>query len=215
VTRRPEPAGRARSLGFVALVGCAAPALPAEPAAPLRPLAPAAELDHGFRAVVVAGQGLELLLPDADGWRRDRHEPRSWVATHAATHSRLVVRAWRAQAIAPVAACERQMRLWRPDLPVLPAEARLETRELRLPDDTRAELWSGVSEPDPASGTLTGYAQLVASDGRQCWYLGYTTSANGRDRARIIGARLGTMTRVAFERLRRRDIGARVSAPSL
>jgi hypothetical protein len=203
--RRVRLLARAGSLCSLALaLACAAPEVPA-------PAAPASEArrpphDAGFRRVKASGQGLELFLPDADGWQHDAREPRSWVATHAATRSRLVARTWRSDAIAKVAECERQMRAWRPDLPALPPEARLETRKLRLAGDTAAELWSGASRARPASGELFGYAQLVGSDGRHCLYLGYTTSADGDDVTRVIGQRLAVITRV-FERVRRLDIG--------
>jgi hypothetical protein len=167
--------------------------------------------DARFGRVKASGQGLELFLPDADGWRHDPREPRTWVATHAATRSRLVVRAWRSDAIAKAVECERQMRAWRPDVPDLPREARLETRTVRLAGDIAAELWSGTSRP-PASGELFGYAQLVGSDGRHCLYLGYTTSAEDGDVERVIGERLAVMTRV-FERVRRLAIGASVPRP--
>jgi hypothetical protein len=181
------------------------------PAAPA-PEAPGRAREARFGRVQASGQGLELFLPDADGWRHDPREPRSWVATHAATRSRLVVRAWRSDAIAKVAECERQIRAWRPDLPALPPEARLETRTLRLAGDTTAELWSGTSPARRTSGELFGHAQLVGSDGRNCLYLGYATSAEGDDVARVIGERLAVITRV-FERVRRRDISERVLVP--
>jgi hypothetical protein len=188
------------------MLGCAAP-LPPECSPPAPPFPPA-ELDRDFRRVVAIGQAVELLLPDADGWRREAGEVHSWVATHAATRSRLVVRAWRADAISAPAACERQMRSWRPDLPFLPEETRLETRSLPLAGDTAAELSSGAGEPLDASGVIIGYAQLVASDGRRCSFLGYATAAEGPDRARLVGARLAIMSHV-FERVRLLDIAAR------
>jgi hypothetical protein len=180
---------------------------PSPPAA-----APASSgFDAGFRRVEAAGQGLELWLPDADGWRHDARDRRSWAATHAATRSRLLVRAWRAEDISPAPACERQMRAWRPELPSLPPEARLETRSVRLGADVAAELWSGVTKSDAAA--LQGYAQLVGSDGRDCLYLAYSTSAQGSDGARLIGERLGVVTRLVFERVSRLGIGERVSVP--
>jgi hypothetical protein len=189
---------------------CTAPLPPPEDAPPAPP-APPAELAGGFRRVVAVGQALELLLPDASAWQRDSREAHSWVALHSGTRSRLVVRSWRADTIVTPVACEQQMRIWRPDLPLSRAEARLETRALRLPGDTDAELSSAASAAPDASGTLAGYAQLVASDGRRCSFVAYATAAEGPERARLVGARLAIMS-ASFERVRLLDISARVES---
>jgi hypothetical protein len=168
-------------------------------------------LEAGARAIEVAGQGLELLLPDAASWRHDAREARSWVVTHAPTRSRLVARAWRADELVHVADCEQQMRVWRPDWPTIAAIDRLETRGLTVAGDYAAELWSAVTTG--RDGALVGLAQLSASDGRQCLCLAYSTSAEGPLAARVIGERLGVMTRLAFERVRRLDISERVVVP--
>lgn len=208
--------GRARrSRGSIAQV-CSAVALAcAPPPAPSRqpeaaPAAARAELAGRLGSVEATGQGLELDLPDADGWRRDAREPRSFVAVHAATRSRLLVRAWSADALARPDDCERELRRLRPELPALAPEERVEERSLRVAGNHAARLEAGVAPSLDAAGALDGYALLFASEGRHCLALIYSTSAQGETAPRVIGERLGAMTRVTFERVRGLGIEQRV-----
>jgi hypothetical protein len=191
-------------------LACAAPETP--PAAPPTVAAEpaAARLDDDFGLVEATGQGILMTLPDADAWRRDARETRTWVARHTATHSRLLVRTFRADGVARGEDCERQLRLWRRDLPVLPADARAETRRLRLAGDFAGDLLTAAEGPAHA---VTGHALLFASDGRQCLCLVFSTSAEGASAASIVGARLASVARVSFERARRIPIEADVRAP--
>lgn len=125
------------------LLSCAA-SPPPPPERMLPAPAVASGLDAGFRSVEASGQGLEFLLPDADGWRHDPRDTHSWVATHAATRSRLLARSWKADSIVRAADCERQLRALRPDLPALAPEERMERRELTVAGDYAAELTTGA-----------------------------------------------------------------------
>jgi hypothetical protein len=212
-------AGRARRrLGSLAraccavAIGCAPP--PEPPRQPqAAPRAAGAELATGFGSVEATGQGLELDLPDPGGWRHDARDARSFVAVHAATRSRLLVRAWSAGDIARPADCERELRVLRPELPALAPEMRLEERSLRVAGDHAARLEAGVAPSREAAGALDGYALLFASDGRHCLALVYCTSAQGEAAPRVIGERLGAMTRITFERVRGLGIEQRARVP--
>jgi hypothetical protein len=160
--------------------------------------------------VEATGQGILLPLPDADAWRHDPRETRTWVVRHTATQSRLLVRTFRADGVARDDDCERQMRLWRRDLPMLSPEARVEARPLRLEGDFAGELRTAAEGPAHA---VTGHALLFASDGRQCLCLVFSTSAEGANAASLVGARLASITRVSFERARRIPIEADVRRP--
>jgi len=170
-----------------------------------------ARLDADFRLVEAVGQGILLPLPDADGWRRDPREAMTWVASHTATDSRLLVRTFRAERIARAQDCEQQMRLWRRDLPALAAAGR-ESRRVRLDGGYAGELVTGA-EVRGASHVVTGHALVFASDGRECLCLAFSTSAEGSGAASIVGARLGNITRGAFERAHRLGIEANVRPP--
>lgn len=215
----PGRARRQRRLGSIARVCCGAVAIgcapPPEP--PRRAEAPAtatvAELSTGWGSVEAAGQGLELDLPDADGWRHEGRDTHGFVAVHAATRSRLLVRAWNADSAASPDDCERELRQLRPGLPQLAPELRVEERALRVAGDHAARLVAGVLPSSAAAGALDGHALLFASDGRHCLALVYSTSAEGEAAPRIIGERLGAMTQATFERVRRLDIDQRVRVP--
>jgi hypothetical protein len=200
------------------ICACAPTAEPATPAA-ARPQPLASGFDGTPRTIEATGQGLELSLPDASGWRHDPRQRATWVATHAATGSILVARTWRAGAISRPEDCEREMRLWRPDLPVLRSEERLESRQMSLAGGYVASFTSGArstvsSHLAVAPGRLVlGHAQLFGSDGRSCMCLAFSTSAEGADAARAIGERLALVSRLVFERARRIGIDARLTVP--
>lgn len=192
-------------------VACAPPLEP--PRRIEAPAASAAELSTGLGSVEATGQGLELDLPDADRWRHDARDARSFVAVHAATRSRLLVRAWSADSAARPEDCERALRRLRPELPVLAPEQRVEERTLRVAGDHAGRLMAGVVPSPESASALAGFALLFASDGRHCLALVYATSAEGEAAPRIIGERLGAMTRVTFDRVRRLGIEQRVRVP--
>ena len=204
-------AARASVFGACAVVAlaCAAPETQPGPLAPVvEP--PGARLDGGFGLVEAAGQGIRMLLPDVDAWRRDPRETHTWVVSHAASRSRLLVRFFRSDGVARGEDCERQMRLWRPDLPLLPPERRADTRRLRLDGDFAGDLVSGT---ESSAGAVVGHALLFASDGRRCLCFAFSTSAEGEGAASVVGARLASIARVSFERARRIGIEAGVHAP--
>jgi hypothetical protein len=201
---------------FVALgVACAPPSEPPRSVAAVGSGAAGDELGTGFRSVEATGQGLELELPDAGGWRHDTHDTRSFVALHAATRARLMVRAWIAEAMARPDDCEQQLRRLRPELPALAPEERVEERALRVAGGHAARLMAGVVPSPGSPSALDGHALLFASEGRRCLALIYSTSAQGPAAPRIIGGRLATITRVTFERVRRLGIDERVRVPRL
>ena len=178
--------------------------------------APSGELDRGFRSVPMKGQGLELDLPDADGWRHDARASRAsrgFVAVHAATRSRLLVRSWSADGLVHPADCERELRRLRPELPAIAPEQRVEERSLRVAGDHAAHLLAGVAPSPARPAELEGFALLFGSDGRHCVALIYSTMAQGSAAPRVIGERLAAMTGVAFEHVRRVGIDQRVRAP--
>lgn len=212
----PTRARRRRRLASVAgvcwgmaAIGCAPPPEPPR-RAEAASSASAGTLGGGWGHIEATGQGLELDLPDADGWRHDGRDARAFVAVHAATRSRLLVRAWSADAVARPEDCERELRELRPELPVLAPEQRVEERALRVAGDHAARLVAGVLPSPGSTSALAGHALLFASDGRRCLALVYSTSAEGEAAPRILGERLGAMTRVTLEGVRRLDIHQRV-----
>jgi hypothetical protein len=199
----------ASSFGICACTHVVEPATPAA----ARPEPLASGFDGTLRTIEARGQGLELTLPDASGWRHDPRQRATWVATHAATGSVLVARTWRADTISRPEDCEREMRLWRPDLPVLRSEERFESRQLSLAGGYVASFTSGARSTAAPGRLVLGHAQLFASDGRSCMCLAFSTSAEGADAARAIGERLALVSRLVFERARRIGIDARLAVP--
>jgi hypothetical protein len=220
-----------RWLALCAL-GCAAPALPPGPvqealgagvAAPgsesslqRAAEAPVASFEGGFRSVEAVGQGLELPLPDAQGWRRDARDKQNWVARHRRTASTLVVRAWDHAELARIENCERQARSWRPELPQAAREELLDQREQLLAGayQSRVVLFVRAATPAPG-GRLEGHALAFGSDARSCLMLAFSTTASGPRATDEIAERLSVVLEAVFGRARRVGIGERVVVPRM
>ena len=172
--------------------------------------------DAGFRSIEAIGQGIELPLPDAQGWRRDPREKRSWVARHRQTTSTLVVRRWEHDDVARIEDCERQARAWRPNLPEAAPEELLEQREQVLAGLYRARVVLFVRAETPAPGsTLSGHALAFGSDARSCLMLAFSTAASGPRSRDDVAERLAIVAQGVFGRARRVGIGERVTVPRM
>jgi hypothetical protein len=193
----------------------------AEPGPPVgaprhRPEAASLPFAGGYRTIEAVGQSLEFPLPDAQGWRRDPREKRTWVARHLTTGSTLMVRAWDHDDIAHIDDCERQARIWRPELPQAAAHELLDTREQPLAGVYAGRLTLFVRGPAPAApSVLTGYALAFGSDARSCLMLAFATSASGPSASSALAERLGVMAEAVFGRARRVGIGERVLVPRM
>jgi hypothetical protein len=198
------------ALGALALPRCGATAEGGEPSA--TPASASAGVpvrnvfDAGYRNIEVLGQNLVLELPDAEGWRRERRERQGWEATHAATGSRLMVRTWHADGRVGRGDCERQMRLWRPDLPFLPPELRIDQHGGTVAEYA-ADVVAGV---DASPLEARGLVSIFGTEGRECLCLIFSTSARGEGASGLVAGRLGTMSRL-LERARRVNIQARAT----
>jgi hypothetical protein len=134
---------------------------------------------------------------------------------HAATASRLLVRAWRSDGIARVADCERQARAWRADLPQFDAADVIEARPQTLAGVYAGQVSVGVhADARDPSAPIQGRVLAFGSDGRDCLCLAFSTSAMGPGALRVVAERLGVMSQTVFARARRTQIEARVIAPS-
>jgi hypothetical protein len=162
--------------------------------------------DAGYRNVEVLGQNLVLELPDAEGWRREGHERQGWEATHARTGSRLVARTWRSDGRVGPGDCERQMRVWRPELPSLSPELRVDQHREAVADYA-ADVVAGV---DARTLEASGLVSIFGSEGRECLCLVFSTSARGVGASATVAGRLGTMSRL-LERARRVKVQARAT----
>ena len=170
----------------------------------------------GYRTIEAVGQSLEFPLPDAQGWRRDPREKRTWMARHLATGSTLMVRAWGHDDVAHTEDCERQARLWRPELPEPAAHELLDAREQLLAGVYAGRLTLFVRGAAPgAPSLLTGYALAFGSDARSCLMLAFSTSASGPSASSDLAERLGVMAEAVFARARRVGIGERVLVPRM
>lgn len=208
----------AAALGWLGAVlpSCAPVAAAPAPSASERPAVAAPRgFSAGVRVIEARGQSLTFPLPDPGGWRRDPRETRSWVAAHRATASRLVVRAWQHDAVARVEDCERQARLWRPDLPVLAPFDVVEARQATLAGTYTSQVSVGVQAEEALMDTLRGHALAFGSDARSCLMLAFSTTASGPGALGVVAERLGVISETVFGGVRRLGIEERVVVPRL
>jgi hypothetical protein len=172
------------------------------------PVEPGAGFADGFGTVEAQGQELQLLLPNPEGWRVDPTEKLSWVVHHPRSNSALVVRIWHTEMIARPEDCERQARIWRPDLPrPEPAEI-VQSSRPRLAGDYDGRLTVGVRSSTRAPNEMrwTGYALAFGSAARSCLLLAFCTFAEGPAARRAIADRLALVVPTAFLRAHRLDL---------
>jgi hypothetical protein len=196
----------ALSLAALALGGCGAPPVLRPGPAPATARTAPDAFEGGYANIEVLGENLVVVLPDAEGWRREPHTLRGWEATHTASGSRLVARTWRAEGRVDAGECERQMRLWRPDLPALTPELRFDERRGVIADYAVDLVASVDARPSAANGVLTAFG----NQGRECLCLVFSTAARGQGASELVATRIGTMSRL-FERARRVTVQARAT----
>jgi hypothetical protein len=133
------------------------------------------------------------------------------VATHAATGSRLVIRAFRDAGFGRGESCEAQARALDPSLPRVDVGV-LEQRRLAPAPDFELGLVVAVV-PDAAGVLLRGRALAFGGDGRRCLAVTFTTSTQGAAADTVLAERLGLIVESTFARMRLRSIDQRVRGP--
>ncbi|MCC6213464.1 MAG: hypothetical protein IT376_01230 [Polyangiaceae bacterium] len=143
--------------------------------------------EQGWGERAVPSQVALVRLPDAAAWRLDERGTFA-EARHAASGSRLVVRAWRAPRIVAPAACEREARLARPDLPPSEGEGVFERRRGVAPSGWDVVVTAGAR---PATGgAVEGWLVASAATVGRCLVVSLTTVARGPRAEAAIGDRL-------------------------
>jgi hypothetical protein len=188
------------------------------------PRAPSAHADapgfgHGLDQLASAAQGVQFFLPGALSWQVRDGARTGLVATHAATHSRLAIRAFRDTAIGGAERCEAQARAADRTLPSLAGEV-IERRHIALAPDFELALVVTVAAEEaegPALGepVLRGHALAFGGDGRRCLAVTFSTAAQGPRADALVAERLGLIVESTFARMRLRSIDQRVQSPRL
>lgn len=131
---------------------------------------------------------LSFALPDGKAWRIDDHRTPWLLATHEATGSRLVVRAWSELGVPTEKACYQKARSWDPSLPELEGAPALVDQVRKLKSGLEARLviaaTIGPDEPAPrregaapaaSERAAGGFLALAAAPGRKCVVFVYRT----------------------------------------
>lgn len=205
-----------RALVALAASGCvSAPAAP-EARSSTAPHVAAPEhagFAQGFALLSSVAQGVRFSLPEAARWSI-RDGSGGLIATHAATRSRLVVRAFRDASPAHRESCEAQARAADGTIPRLGAE-RIESRRLLLARDYALALDVAIADESGVNGehTLRGDALAFGGDGRRCLAVLFSTHASGTRAESAVAERLGVIVESTFARMRLRSIDERVRVP--
>ena len=170
------------------------------------PAAPARLPDAGWAPFRSARFALEVRLPQREQWRvDDRSEP--WlVATHGASTSSLLVRAWRAARLAKPDDCEAQARAWRKSIPEASPDSIVDEANAAVPEGYSTHVLVGVhpaaDEPDAIDGYLLAFGATV----RRCYALVFTTRGRGEGAEAEVGDRLGLVAGGILRTLRMRGV---------
>jgi hypothetical protein len=153
-------------------------------------------------------------LPGAASWAIRDSARSGLIATHAATQSRLSIRAFRDAALGRGASCESQARAADASIPGL-AEV-IERRRLTPAPDFELVLRVAVEpEPSATGPSLRGLALAFGGDGRRCLAVVFSTVSVGNRAEALVAERLGLVVESTFARMRLRSIDARVLTPRL
>ncbi|MBN1612522.1 MAG: hypothetical protein JW940_38180 [Polyangiaceae bacterium] len=163
---------------------------------------------RGWEIVVAQGMGLALPLPDAAGWV-PQTAGRWWRARHASTTSELLVRTWSAPRSSTSQTCERQARLWKPDLPTPSSEGVLEQQRLDTPPGyvTAVTVSTG---PGSGPSILVGHVAAFGAAAGECLAVVYGTRASGPSADVTVGARLAAFVARVLPAMQRRTVDDRV-----
>jgi len=176
--------------GAAIVLAACAPSGPVAPQAP-RHVAPSdsgsALADRDWGIVESQRFLLAVPVPDAAAWRVDDRSGLWLVATHAASRSTLLVRSWREGSIVDHYGCEREARLWRPDL-LGRDDADLGGRR-RLDRPARFDTEVGFQVRRDGTG-LRAIAAALGANVRRCVALVFITRVEGPDAEREAAGRL-------------------------
>ncbi len=220
--RLPSPA-RAVRVGLLLVLACGCSAssrAPARAAAPgptaaataTEPSPPASRpalQAQSWGAVTSLRFSLVVKLPEHRAWQVDDHTSHWLLLRHPASDSELRVRTWRAARLVRPDDCERQARLWRPEIPTPTADTALDQRQLASPAGYTTRVVAGV-QPSRQSGTLEGFVLAFGADVGRCFAFVYTTRASGPGAEASIGDRLALIDNGVLPAVRMRSIDDRV-----
>ncbi|MCA9591837.1 MAG: hypothetical protein KC776_00960 [Myxococcales bacterium] len=164
--------------------------------------------DAQWKQVASRFQSLEVPLPMASEWQvlDGKHELR---AIHRPTDSELSARLWRASRLVSRDECEKQLHLWRPDLPN-PSEAPetvLDSRDITAPAGFSVTVTAGVRRTDTS---LEGYLLAIGVAVGQCYAASFVTHAVGPGAETAIGDRLAVVGERVLPRVQRVGVEGRI-----
>lgn len=164
---------------------------------------------RGWGEVTSLRFSLEVKLPERKAWQVDDHTTHWLLLRHAPSHSELRVRTWRAARLVHPQDCERQARLWRPQIPTPSADTALDRRTLASPNAYTTRVVAGV-QPLDQSGTLEGFVLAFGATIGRCFAFVYTTRARGSGAEASIGDRLALVSSAVLPAVRMRSIEDRI-----
>lgn len=131
---------------------------------------------------------LDLPLPDGHAWRIDDHTRAELVATHEATHSRVMVASFRADTIVGRVQCEDLAR--ERHLVTTGALRTLEDGPAITQNDYDTRVWVAVETGNGPSSPLVGHVMAFGGFLRKCYAFDFTTRVDSAADEDVLSARL-------------------------
>jgi hypothetical protein len=173
----------------VGVTACAAASQPVrDPAGP--PAPPAGFVEDGkplshFHSKRFA---LSLALPDGHAWRIDDHSRPELVATHAPTHSKIVVLVVRTEELVGRKQCEAFAR----DRKLVPKSelTTIEDADTVTQETFDTRVWVALEASHGPAAPIVGHVMAFGGFLRKCFVFDYSTSVDGPAEEAVLSARL-------------------------
>ncbi len=155
--------------------------------------------------------GLSLRLPGPEDWQSEDTE--RWLTlSHTQSESSLALRTWRAARLVRIEECEKQARLWRPELPEIVPDNVVDERSLSGPPDYAVRMTVLVRRVESES-FIEGWALVFGAGIGKCYAAVFRTKAAGSGAEAAIAERLAIASDRILPSVQEQGVDARILGP--
>lgn len=152
-----------------------------------------------------------MRVPGPANWQSQDTE--RWLTlSHAKSESTLALRTWRAARLVRIEECEKQARLWRPELPEIVADNVVDERSLSGPPGYAVRMTVLVRRLEGES-SIEGWALAFGAGIGKCYAALFSTRAEGAGAEAAIAERLVIASDRILPSVQEQGVDARILGP--